>query len=150
MAKIDENEVLMFGGAIIGGSLAKEQLYHLKIEGNVANWNELQVNGTKPGKRYGHSLVFNKPHLIMFGGSTGNEVINETWILDLLKKNFQWTQIALTGEKPAPRVYHAADLCLYGGASGMMIVFGGRDQTGQTCKEIWGLRKHRDGRWDWT
>lgn len=32
----------------------------------------------------------------------------------------------------------------------MMIAFGGRDNTGVTCKEIWGLRKHRDGRWDWT
>lgn len=29
----------------------------------------------------------------------------------------------------------------------MMIAFGGRDNTGVTCKEIWGLRKHRDGRW---
>ncbi len=47
-------------------------------------------------------------------------------------------------------MYHSADLCKYGGASGMMIIFGGRDIKGKTCKEIWGLRKHRDGRWDWT
>lgn len=32
----------------------------------------------------------------------------------------------------------------------MMIIFGGRDNKSSTCKEIWGLRKHRDGRWDWT
>lgn len=32
----------------------------------------------------------------------------------------------------------------------MMITFGGRDNSGQTCDEVWGLRRHRDGRWDWT
>lgn len=32
----------------------------------------------------------------------------------------------------------------------MMIVFGGRENTGTPSNEVWGLRRHRDGRWDWT
>lgn len=32
----------------------------------------------------------------------------------------------------------------------MMIVFGGRFNSGATSREIWGLRKHRNGMWDWT
>ncbi len=148
--KIEKGECLMFGGALVGGNLAKEQLYHLKIDGNKAIWNELQINGKRPGKRYGHTLCFSKPNVILFGGSTGNETINETWILDLLQNKFQWTKIENIGEFPPPRVYHSADLCRFGGATGMMIIFGGRDTKGNTCKEIWGLRKHRNGTWDWT
>ena len=31
----------------------------------------------------------------------------------------------------------------------MMIVFGGRDQSENALNDTWGLRRHRDGRWDW-
>lgn len=41
--KIDENEVLMFGGAFVGGRLAKDQLYHLKVIDDTVKWNELNV-----------------------------------------------------------------------------------------------------------
>lgn len=51
---------------------------------------------------------------------------------------------------PTPRVYHAAGVCTKGNASGMMIVFGGRDQNDQALNDTWGLRKHRDETWDWT
>ncbi len=32
----------------------------------------------------------------------------------------------------------------------MPIIFGGRNYDGSTLNEIWGLRRHRDGKWDWT
>lgn len=32
----------------------------------------------------------------------------------------------------------------------MIIVFGGWDMEGKTLNEVWGLWKHRDGKWDWT
>lgn len=83
----------MFGGAVAGGNLVREQLYHCKIEGQVAKWNELNVEGTKPSKRYGHTLKFNKPNIILFGGSNGSTPLNETWILDLMKKVFSWIKI---------------------------------------------------------
>lgn len=31
----------------------------------------------------------------------------------------------------------------------MMVIFGGRTQDNRSLKDIWGLRQHRDGRWDW-
>lgn len=75
-------------------------MYHCKIENNIAKWNELNVEGEKPSKRYGHVLVFNKPNLILFGGSTGNNTINETWILDLMKTNFIWVKLDCSGLLP--------------------------------------------------
>lgn len=53
-----------------------------------------------------------------------------------------WQKLDLSDPWPQERVYHSADVCLHGAAQGMLIVYGGRDQNGQTCKEIWGLRKH--------
>jgi hypothetical protein len=46
--KIDQNELLMFGGAFVGGKLAKAVLYHLKVEGMDARWNEIAVQGEAP------------------------------------------------------------------------------------------------------
>jgi len=34
-------------------------------------WTVVPVVGTTPGRRYGHSLTFTKPFLIVFGGNTG-------------------------------------------------------------------------------
>jgi len=31
----------------------------------------------------------------------------------------------------------------------MMVVFGGRHADQSALCDTWGLRKHRDGRWDW-
>jgi protein phosphatase len=141
---------MMFGGALVGGSIAKEQLFHLKVEGTKAIWTEVKTTGDKPGPRYGHALAFCKPNLILFGGSTGTETMNDTWCLNISEKTLTWSKLEISGILPSPRVYHSADLCQYGGASGMIIVFGGRDVEGRTLNEVWGLRKHRDGKWDWT
>lgn len=139
----------MFGGAPVVGTIAKENLYNLRVEGTTAKWNELQVVGPKPGPRYGHTMTFTKPYVITFGGSTGSETLNETWCLDMQQKVFSWVKLVCSGSLPSPRVYHSADLCQYGGASGMIIIFGGRDSTGKTLNDVWGLRKHRNGTWDW-
>lgn len=32
----------------------------------------------------------------------------------------------------------------------MMILFGGRDALDNALNDTWGLRRHRDGSWDWT
>ena len=148
--QIDENEIILFGGALVGGQIAKDQLYLCKIEATTANWTEIKTVGDKPSSRYGHTLVFCKPFVILFGGSTGTETMNDTWCLNIAEKSLSWTKLNITGHIPSPRVYHSADLCQYGGASGMIIVFGGRDFEGKTLNEVWGLRRHRDGKWDWT
>lgn len=141
---------MMFGGALVGGKIAQEQLFDLKVQDEKAVWTEVKVNGDKPGPRYGHSLTFAKPNLILFGGSNGSETMNDTWCLNLLNNLFQWVKLDISGIVPTPRVYHSADLCQFGGANGMIIIFGGRNVLGQTLNEVWGLRRHRDGKWDWT
>ena len=36
-----------------------------------------------------------------------------------------------------------------GSAMGMMVIFGGRTNDQSALNDTWGLRRHRDGRWDW-
>lgn len=56
-----------------GGSLASDDLYLLDLRStdDVGSWTVVPVVGTTPGRRYGHTLTFTKPFLIVFGGNTG-------------------------------------------------------------------------------
>jgi protein phosphatase len=107
------------------------------------------VVGQTPGRRYGHTIVFSKPYLLVFGGNTGTEPVNDVWCLNVDKAPFSWAKLEAPGEAPCVRVYHSAALCSTGSATGMMVIFGGRTADQSALKDTWGLRRHRDGRWDW-
>ena len=75
--------------------------------------------GTTPGRRYGHTLTFSKPYLVVFGGNTGQEAVNDCWCLNVEKSPFSWLKIEKNkGELPIARVYHSAALCSKGSANG--------------------------------
>lgn len=40
-------------------------------------------------------------------------------------------------------------VCREGPATGMMVLFGGREQSGRSLNDAWGLRRHRNKTWDW-
>lgn len=85
------------------------------------------VVGRTPGRRYGHTIIFSKPYLLVFGGNTGTEPVNDVWCLNVDKAPFTWDPLKLQGsDQPSVRAYHSASLCVTGSASGMMVTFGGR------------------------
>ena len=57
----------------LGGGLASDDLYLLDLKDgeDKATWSIVGVVGPTPGRRYGHTLVFAKPFLVVFGGNTG-------------------------------------------------------------------------------
>ena len=115
----------------------------------MANWMIVPIVGKTPGRRYGHTIVFVKPFLITFGGNTGSEPVGDVWCLSVDKAPFTWTRLECNGDSPPVRVYHSAAICGTGTATGMMVLFGGRTADQSALNDTWGLRKHRDGRWDW-
>jgi protein phosphatase len=125
-------------------------LLDLKNGEHQAEWIVVPVKGTTPGRRYGHTLVFLKPYLILFGGNYGNEAVNDVWIFNSETHPLQWQKLEIQGEIPPTRVYHSAAVCNYGFANGMMVTFGGRRKEGNLLNDMWGLRRHRNGQWDWT
>eukprot|EP00826_Nyctotherus_ovalis_P045787 TRINITY_DN509_c0_g2_i7.p1 TRINITY_DN509_c0_g2~~TRINITY_DN509_c0_g2_i7.p1 ORF type:complete len:650 (+),score=165.79 TRINITY_DN509_c0_g2_i7:666-2615(+) len=65
------------------------------------------------------------------------------------KGPFTWTRLDITSNSPPPRLYHSAAICTAGNAASMMIVFGGRGGGQTPFQDAWGLRRHRNGKWDW-
>ena len=146
---IDAGRMVVYGGATGGRSLAADDIYLLDIRDAEGSWGVLSVVGQTPGRRYGHTLSFLRPHLVLFGGNTGNEPASDAWFVNIERTPLQWQRIDVAGDIPPPRVYHAAAVCVYGTANGMLIIFGGRTTDQSALNDTWGLRKHRDGRWDW-
>jgi len=64
--------------------------------------------------------------LLVFGGNTGSEPVNDVWCLSVEKAPFSWAKLNCGQEVPCVRVYHSAALCMNGSANSMMVVFGGR------------------------
>ena len=61
---------------------------------NKAEWMNIPVlKGLTPGRRYGHSLVYYKPYLILFGGNLNNEPVNDVWTLNSETKPLQWVKL---------------------------------------------------------
>eukprot|EP01017_Pseudomicrothorax_dubius_P035538 TRINITY_DN4993_c0_g1_i5.p1 TRINITY_DN4993_c0_g1~~TRINITY_DN4993_c0_g1_i5.p1 ORF type:complete len:736 (-),score=189.58 TRINITY_DN4993_c0_g1_i5:188-2395(-) len=143
--------MVVYGGATGGGSLASDDLFLLDLKGGEesASWSIVPVVGQTPGRRYGHSITYSKPFLIVFGGNTGSEAVNDYWAVNVEKSPYTWAKLESKGDTPMARVYHSAALCVSGTASGMIVVFGGRGADSSALNDSWGLRRHRDGRWDW-
>ena len=131
--------------------MASDDLYLLDLRrgDDQAQWIIVPVIGTTPGRRYGHIINFIKPYLTIFGGNTGTEAVNDVWCLNVEISPFTWTKIRHNSESPSPRVYHSGAQCLSGTAAGMVVIFGGRGVNQIALNDTWGLRRHRDGSWDW-
>jgi protein phosphatase len=107
-----------------------------------------------------------------------NRILNDLWILNLENKIqkviknipkiikitdefnltinenrehiFEWKQIQFFEKPmPSPRMYHSSGICKSGRAKGMIMFFGGRGENGNPLNDLWGLRKHKDGEWEW-
>lgn len=46
-------------------------------------------------------------------------------------------------------MYHTAALSTTGKASGMIVLFGGRSESGQPLNDVWGFRRRTNGEWGW-
>ena len=65
-----------------------------------ATWTLVPVIGTTPGRRYGHTITYCKPFLIVFGGNTGSEPVNDVWVLNVEKAPFSWSKVECKSENP--------------------------------------------------
>lgn len=130
---VEANQLVIFGGAHSHGNLVDNELYLLKLSANEANgkWVKVPVGGEKPLSRYGHSMVFFKPYILVIGGNIGNEPSNEVWFLSIEKSPFFWKKIDFDPSQmkiPSPRVYHATNIWKSQDKGDMVLLFGGRNK----------------------
>ncbi len=148
---VEANQLVIFGGAHSHGNLVDNELYLLKLSSNEANgkWVKVPIKGERPPPRYGHTMVFFKPYILVIGGNKGNEPSNEVWCLCIDKSPFYWEKLNFEEPVPRPRVYHATAVWRSTERGDMVLLFGGRDGKQKALNDLWGLRRHKTGVWDW-
>ena len=122
----------------IAGRFAPNTLHMMTYYNDKAVWSDVEVTGEPPAERYGHSLTFSNPFVILFGGNTVNQTLNDSWCLNTQKAPFVWAKLNIKGELPLPRVYRSAAHCQQGAATGMIVIFGGRHGQSKSLNDTWG------------
>ena len=159
-ATVRENQVLYYGGSIGNGQYANDDLWFLDIKNQEeANWMLVPIEGQTPGPRYGHSMVYIHPHLILFGGSSNvgqnkkNLIMKDVWIFPTDKTPFNWIRIDTEGNSIiTARLYHTS--CIYqkfNGENDSLVLFGGRDSQNVSLKDLCLLTKQKEtNSYQWT
>lgn len=145
------NQLVIYGGAHSHGNLVDNELYLLKLNSKQisAKWIKVPVKGIRPKSRYGHSIVFFQPYIVIVGGNVENQPpSNEIWALNIDKPPFEWERLNIKGRVPKARVYHSSTIWKNEDKGDMVLIFGGRNPDGIALNDLWGLRKHKNGVWD--
>ena len=158
-ATVRDNQVLYYGGSIGNGQYATDDLWFLDIKNQEeVNWMQVPIDGQTPGPRYGHSMVYIYPNLILFGGSSNsgqnhkNVILKDVWIFPTDKTPFNWIRLETEANSLlTARLYHTS--CVYQKANGeseALVLFGGRDSQNVSLKDLCLLVKQKDnGNYQW-
>ena len=155
-AAVRDNQILFYGGSIGNGQYAQDDLWFLDIKSNEeASWMKVPIEGPTPGPRYGHSMVYIQPLLVLFGGSVGgpntkNEIMNDVWVFGTDTTPFKWIKVNTKGTMPSSRLYHSS--CLFGRTymgTETMVLFGGRDNQSHSLKDVNILKKDNKNEYEW-
>lgn len=115
--------IVIFGGHYyknkIEGFCYLNDTHFLDIE--LSKWLKPTITGKVPPQRYGHSAIFAGGIIIIFGGKGPKGVVyNDLYTFDPDHKKNSWLLANETGEAPAPRFNHTANLY-----DKKMYIFGG-------------------------
>ena len=143
--------MVVYGGKGPGEVLENENLYIFDMSKgeDKSIWMIIPTVGPNPGKRYGHSLNFISPYVVLFGGNNGNRRLNDVWIFSISVTPFSWSKLDFKDDIPSPRDFHSTSECHIQNRSSMIIVFGGRSKDKASENELWGLRRNQKGKWKW-
>ena len=152
---INEYNLAIFGGTDQNG-VVPDDLYILNISQYYNNytWNKLINDGQGPGSRYGHTIIYKKPYLLILGGNLETNYSNQVHyaLIDEnnIYKKIKWNilKIANNSQFPSPRIYQTCSICKYGNNSDMIFLFGGRDKKGMPLNDCWVLKNIKE-KWEW-
>ena len=147
---VENRQMVIFGGAHNNGKLVDNDLYLVKFYDGDCRYIKVPVSSQKPSSRYGHSMIYLKPYILVIGGNVNNNPSDEVWLLSIKKSPFEWNQLSFDNDdSPSPRAYHSTTLWRSFVNSDMILLFGGRNGSNQALNDLWGLRRHNNGSWDW-
>lgn len=114
-----------------------------------AAWIPIKTEEPTPGQRYGHTITYVRPYIIVFGGFNGKMLLNDVWIMSIEEMPFRWHKLAMKSGLPPPRVYHSAALCTSGQNTGTVMLFGGRGKDQGELSDSWGLVRNSNTIFEW-
>ena len=140
---IGEGKMAIYGGSIANGGLAEDilNIFELNLENeDEGEWYQINSEGERPGQRYGHSLNYIEPFVILFGGNLNPKLMNDIWVMNINKKEkYSWIKIENKGEIPVERLYHSSCICQEGKYNNKLIIFGGRNIKNKPLNDLWAL-----------
>ena len=136
-------KMAIYGGSIMNGGLAEDILYIFKLNlecENEGEWIEIKVNGETPKQRYGNSLNYLEPYIILFGGNCNPKLENDIWLININKEdNLSWIKIDAGKDIPSERLYHSSCICPEGKYKNNLLIFGGRNSQNKPLNDLWAL-----------
>jgi host cell factor len=105
--------IVIFGGHYYSdkniGFVYLNDTYFLDVA--MSKWIKPYCTGKIPPPRYGHTAVYAGGIIIIFGGKgPKNSVYNDLYTFNPDPDNYTWLLANETGEAPAPRFNHSANL----------------------------------------
>ena len=133
-------QMIVFGGTRNWNS-GLNDTWALDLSSGIdgATWEELDPDGSAPGRRYDQTAVYvpGLHWMVMFGGTrNGSNNLDDVWALDLNTEFTTWNELDPSGSSPASV---SAVQAAWSDAGGMAIFYGG-ENAGSSKRDTWGLR----------
>lgn len=122
------DRVVLFGGVGITASLNDTWSY----DRNANTWTNMNP-GTSPSARGRHAMEYDaeSDRVVLFGGTFGSTVLNDTWMYDL--ESNTWTNLSPASPPPARSGHRLA----YDSRSDRIVLFGGFDPASAELGDTW-------------
>ena len=91
----DEREGVFFGGH--QASSVYGEAYHYKTVGDIVTLTVLTQTGTAPSGRYNMVMLGNAKKGVVWGGATGNAVVNDWFRYEVTGTNMRWYPLTKAG-----------------------------------------------------
>ena len=134
----DRDRMIVFGGLvrdpITGMANETNDLWAFDLAAN--DWSPLEAGGPKPARRQfaAGAVLPGRGSLILFGGRSGNDFFDDTWLLDF--QSLQWRRLATVGATPQRRFRHTLVADAVGERLWMAFGEGGQ---GLHFEDVWEL-----------
>jgi hypothetical protein len=124
----------------VGGHAMRSGLWGTAMEldlGDTTSWRTLPVVGTEPPARTMQSAVADpvRRRVVVFGGRSTTGALGDGWLLNLHDPS-SWTPLDSIGLAPSARYGHGM---IYDPVGDRVVLFGGRDDAGNTYSDTWQL-----------
>ncbi|KAG1744290.1 kinase-like domain-containing protein [Suillus lakei] len=119
----------VFGGQVDSEFLNDLWSFDLNTLLTRVAWERQPVGAARPTHRTGHACITYQDRIIVFGGTDGHYLYNDTWSFDTNTNT--WSELQCIGSIPSPREGHAAAV-----VDDIIYIFGGRGVDGKDIGDL--------------